>query len=286
MTTMAASARTRARGRVLPKGWPDFLLQLFLFALVDLAYESSRMLATGDVATAFVHARDVVSVEQTFGFFNEISVQRFALDHPHILDVANLTYFHAHFGVTTVFMFWLYLRRNNYYYFIRNIVFASMLIALAGYMLYPTAPPRMLTDLGFTDTLEKFASINHDSGAVLSLSNPFAAVPSVHTCFSLIIGLYLSALGVGAWLSRFVERGLARAFLEVELGVALIGGLSVPSNVAFHASQAFSRNIEKLLVHITADGNWKIDLNEEITKGCVITKEGEIVQAKVKETVK
>jgi len=39
------------------------------------------------------------------------------------------------------------------------------------------------------DTLEKFASINHDSGAVLSLSNPFAAVPSVHTCFSLIIGL-------------------------------------------------------------------------------------------------
>jgi len=68
-------------------------------------------------------------------------------------------------------------------------------------------------------------------------------------------------------------------------GVTLIGALSGPSNVAFHASQAFSRNIEKLLVHITADGTWKIDLNEEITKGCVITKEGEIVHAKVKETV-
>ncbi len=72
----------------------------------------------------------------------------------------------------------------------------------------------------------------------------------------------------------------------VKNGVTIIGGLSVPSNVAFHASQAFSRNIEKLLLHITADGNWKIDLNEEITKGCVITKEGEIVQAKVKETIK
>src|SRR4051812_3493023 len=48
------------------------------------------------------------------------------------------------------------------------------------------------------------------------------------TQFSLIIGLYLSALGVGAWLSRFIDRGLARAFLEVELGVALLGGLSVP----------------------------------------------------------
>jgi NAD(P) transhydrogenase subunit alpha len=72
----------------------------------------------------------------------------------------------------------------------------------------------------------------------------------------------------------------------VKHGVTIIGGLSVPSNVAFHASQAFSRNIEKLLLHITADGSWKIDLNEEITKGCVITKEGEIVHAKVKETIK
>src|SRR3954469_13746299 len=48
------------------------------------------------------------------------------------------------------------------------------------------------------------------------------------TQFSLVIGLFLSALGVGAWLSGFLNRGLARAFLEVELGVALLGGLSVP----------------------------------------------------------
>src|SRR5438445_8105244 len=48
------------------------------------------------------------------------------------------------------------------------------------------------------------------------------------TQFSLIIGIYLSALGVGAWLSRFVDTGLARCFIEVELGVALLGGLSAP----------------------------------------------------------
>src|SRR5215212_1881818 len=48
------------------------------------------------------------------------------------------------------------------------------------------------------------------------------------TQFSLIIGIYLSALGVGAWLSGFIDKGLARAFVEVELGVALVGGLSGP----------------------------------------------------------
>ncbi len=48
------------------------------------------------------------------------------------------------------------------------------------------------------------------------------------TQFSLIIGLYLSALGVGAWLSRFLEHDLAARFVDVELAVALIGGLSAP----------------------------------------------------------
>ena len=48
------------------------------------------------------------------------------------------------------------------------------------------------------------------------------------TQFSLVIGIYLSALGVGAWLSRFVDQGLARCFIEVELGVALLGGVSAP----------------------------------------------------------
>lgn len=48
------------------------------------------------------------------------------------------------------------------------------------------------------------------------------------TQFSLIIGLYLSALGVGAWLSRFLDRDLAARFVDVELAVALIGGFSAP----------------------------------------------------------
>jgi spermidine synthase len=48
------------------------------------------------------------------------------------------------------------------------------------------------------------------------------------TQFSLIIGIYLSALGVGAWLSRFITSGLARRFVEIELAVALLGGASAP----------------------------------------------------------
>ncbi len=48
------------------------------------------------------------------------------------------------------------------------------------------------------------------------------------TQFSLIIGIYLASMGVGAWLTKYVDTQLARRFVEIELAIALIGGLSAP----------------------------------------------------------
>ena len=69
-------------------------------------------------------------------------------------------------------------------------------------------------------------------------------------------------------------------------GVLIIGPANAPSNVAYHASVAFSRNLEKLLLHLTKQGAWTIDLAEEITAGCVVTHDGAIVHAKVREAMK
>jgi NAD(P) transhydrogenase subunit alpha len=71
---------------------------------------------------------------------------------------------------------------------------------------------------------------------------------------------------------------------EVERhGVTIVGPRSGPSRVAAHASLVFSRNIEKLILHLTKDGAWAIDLQEEIAKGCVVTMDGGIVHPKVRE---
>ena len=48
------------------------------------------------------------------------------------------------------------------------------------------------------------------------------------TQFSLVIGIYLTAMGAGAWLSKFIERGVARRFVEIEIAVAFLGGFSAP----------------------------------------------------------
>ena len=69
----------------------------------------------------------------------------------------------------------------------------------------------------------------------------------------------------------------------VKYGVTIIGRLNLPSRLAVHASQMYSRNMEKLLLHLMGDGGLKINLQEEITAGCVITQGGEVVHPKVKE---
>lgn len=69
----------------------------------------------------------------------------------------------------------------------------------------------------------------------------------------------------------------------VKQGVLISGPLNIPSRVAYHASQMFSRNVEKLLLHITGKEGLKLDMADEIVRGCLITKDGEIVHPKVKE---
>ena len=64
----------------------------------------------------------------------------------------------------------------------------------------------------------------------------------------------------------------------VKHGVTIIGAADLPSHVAVHASQMWSRNMEKLLFHVKKDGVWALDTKDEIVRGCTITQGGAIVQ--------
>lgn len=65
-------------------------------------------------------------------------------------------------------------------------------------------------------------------------------------------------------------------------GVTIVGARSAPSQVAFHASQAFSRNVEKLLLHLAPTGAWREVLDDDIAKGCVIMRNGEVLHPQVR----
>ncbi len=175
-------------GAWLPRGWGDLGRQLAIFALFDLFYEITRTLAVGDRSVALRHARDIVSAERSLGIFHELDVQHFAATSPHFVQaVANWTYFNCQFSISFGFLFWVYLRRNHAFPLVRNVFIAANAIGLACYTLYPAAPPRMLGSLGFVDTLNETA-VNHHSGLIASLANPYAAMPSLHTAYALIVG--------------------------------------------------------------------------------------------------
>jgi PAP2 superfamily len=79
----------------------------------------------------------------------------------------------------------------------------AMGLALVGYALYPTAPPRLFDDLGFVDTITDYSQVNHDSALVKVFVNPYAAVPSMHIAFALMVSIPGLLLSRHVWAQAF-----------------------------------------------------------------------------------
>jgi hypothetical protein len=177
------------RLRWLPKGGSDALVQLSLFVIADILYETVRGIAESNPAVAFSNARTIVDLEQSTGLFFEQGLQAWAMGQRALIDVANFMYVNSHFVMTTGALVWLYLRHNDRFYFVRNMFMVAMGLALVGYVLMPTAPPRFFPELGFVDTIAYYVNVKHDSGLVALFFNPYAAVPSMHVAFALMVAV-------------------------------------------------------------------------------------------------
>ncbi len=204
-------------GAWLPRGWGDLFRQLALYLFADISYEVARGMADGRAELAFANGERVMDVERSVHTFFEPSLQASILSIEWLIDFANLIYLNSQFTVALAFLIWMYLFRNEQYYFFRNMLFAAMAIALVGYIGFPTAPPRMYPEYGFIDTINDQSSVNHDSALAKLFINPFAAVPSMHCAVSLIIG------GTGFKVCRsWLARGLWLAWPLLVAGVTVV----------------------------------------------------------------
>jgi hypothetical protein len=188
----------RARS-LLPHGPLDVLRQIVLFCGAYWLYRLVRGLVDGRAAEAFDNARQVIRLERDLGLFIEPSVNAWASAHTVINDFVAWMYMNSHFAVTTFALAWLYLRRNERFYFVRNMFMVAMGLALVGYMVVPTAPPRMLPEWGFSDSVAAFTGVDHDTGSAGVLFNPFAAIPSMHVAFSLMLGVTMAQVTRRRW---------------------------------------------------------------------------------------
>jgi hypothetical protein len=185
--------------RLLPKGWTDLGRQILLFCGAYYLYRLVRGQVDGRAAVAFDNARELIDLERAVGMFPEPAINAWASAHEWIGDVSSWMYINSHFTLTTLTLAFLYLRRNDGFYFVRNMFMISMALALVLYVVYPTAPPRFMPELGFVDSVEQFTGVRTGSSGLDLLYNPFAAVPSMHVAFALMLGGAMQAVGRAAW---------------------------------------------------------------------------------------
>jgi hypothetical protein len=227
----------------MPRGPVDLARQWFLFAAAYYVYRLVRGLVDGRANSAYQHARDIVDLERSLHSFVEVDIQQWALHNPFFINVADWMYVNSHFLVTTTFLIWLYVKRNHAYYFVRNMFMVSMLFALVGYLVFPAAPPRFLPEWGFQDTVADFFGEGVSDGASV-LYNPYAAVPSMHVAFALMIAVPAVQLVRGyalklAWslyplLVTFVVIATGNHFwFDAALGAIVAGGSALLARDAF-----------------------------------------------------
>jgi membrane-associated phospholipid phosphatase len=194
VSAAASTAPAPNQNRVLPRGWGDFILQLSIWLGFFAAYQAARGIADRNPAAAFDNGLKVIEIEQRANALFELSLQALVQSSEVLALATWVTYWLSQFTVLGLTLLWMYLRRNEFFTRFRNMIMLANLIGLAGYVLAPTAPPRMFPDLGFVDTLASFASLNHGSGLVQLASNPYAAMPSLHAADAVIVGLALAFL--------------------------------------------------------------------------------------------
>jgi hypothetical protein len=162
-------------------------------ALLYGAYEVVRGFGSEDVSAALDHTGSIVALEQHLGVFVERRVQEAVEGIAGLPALLGALYVLLHFVGTAIAIIWVHRRHRDAYPVVRTTLIAATALGLVGYVLFPAAPPR-LAGLGFVDTVTSSTGLNLSSDLLGSLYNPFAAVPSLHFGYSLIVGLAIATL--------------------------------------------------------------------------------------------
>jgi hypothetical protein len=212
MSTQSTTDRFPARVAPRPDGPGGFrrlmrrrpwLREWLIFLVALLAYEGSRALVIGNAALAVNNASGIINWEKSSGLFVELSVQQVLLNHLDLTKALNEFYMLGHWVVTPLFFIWIYRSRRALYPYVRNAFLAANGIALMIYILFPVAPPRLLPDMGFVDTLAGVSKINLHAGVFSRWFNADAAMPSMHFGYAFMIGV-VAAILLKNWALRLL----------------------------------------------------------------------------------
>ncbi|MFF0170407.1 phosphatase PAP2 family protein [Streptomyces prasinus] len=212
---------------------PPLLREFLLVAALFLVYKGGRRLATGHSEAALRNGRDVWELERLLRLPGEGAVQSLLLHGEGLVRLANTYYAAVHFPATAAFLIWLYLRRPVHYRWARRVLAAVTAAALVLHLAFPLAPPRMLAATGLVDTARVYGPSVYGPPETDTLSNQFAAMPSLHFGWALMVAIGLVVATRSRWrllwllhplLTLLVIVGTANHFwLDAIVAAALLG---------------------------------------------------------------
>ena len=181
--------RSRWRtGRTLRDGsklywWREMIIVLVL----DLVYETVRNISSAKPEAAYRNAIRIIDWQRSLGIWHEQTIQRWVLDWTPLIVICNYFYGSAYIVVTVLGLVFLYRLHPDDYPLWRNTLAIGTMLGLIGFATFPLMPPRLLDTVadghtwGFVDTLVKYPTFwSFDSEGMKSISNQFAAMPSLH----------------------------------------------------------------------------------------------------------
>ncbi|MFD3664805.1 phosphatase PAP2 family protein [Streptomyces sp. NPDC058659] len=221
---------------------PPLLREFVLVTALFLVYKLGRLVANGHETRAFHNADLVWDAERVLHLPGEGTIQQLLMHGEPLIRAANTYYATVHFPATLAFLGWLYWRRPAHYLWSRRVLALLTGAALTLHLLMPLAPPRMLAATGLVDTARVYGpSVYGATPATDSMANQFAAMPSLHFGWALMVAIGLIAATRSRWrvlwllhplLTLLVIVGTANHYWFDALAAAALLGLAL---LAFRA---------------------------------------------------
>jgi membrane-associated phospholipid phosphatase len=247
MTSYTQPEARSAKGR-LPRGWRHLALNVAFWLGFYVIYQAARGLADRDVTTAFWNGLHVIRIEQWSGTLFEPTIQGFVDSSQVLIKATTYTYWLSQFVIVGATLLWVYFKHHDRFAGFRNWLIGANIVGLVCYVILPTAPPRMFPAWGFVDTLAEYSGVNHGSTVIALTSNPYAAMPSLHSMDAFIVGVVMFGVCRALWARViwllwpawvwFSVIGTGNHYwLDVVAGVAI----AIVTGLAFFRRQVFRR---------------------------------------------
>ncbi len=178
---------------------PVLIRELALLLTLLWIYTGARIVADADIPAAYRHAGTVLHLEHRLHLPPEQHLQRALLAWEPLARLADTYYASAHLLVTGLGLLWLLLRRPDCYRWARRAIIGASSAALVVYVLLPVAPPRLIPKRGFVDTARLLGQSVYSTGGPTSLTDQFAAMPSLHVGWSVLIATVCIGAGTTRW---------------------------------------------------------------------------------------